>query len=467
MNMKLRMAVIATLLLTGCQALQTRNGADNEPEQIAQQAAPEARSALDRSESTNSRLSVWQHASNQMSLDIPDRAEINNYRDWYLKHPKYLNTVTQRATPYLYLIIEEIEKRQMPMELVLLPVVESAYNPNARSHGNAVGLWQFMSGTGKRFGLKQDYWYDGRRDVLASTQAALDYLQILHDTFDGSWPNAIAAYNAGEGRIQRAVEQSKRRGGSGEFWTLDLPRQTTEYVPRLLALADIIKNADKYGVKLPAHPNKPHLQQIDAGGQVDLAVVADLGGISLGEIKQLNPGYLRGTTSANGSHLLLVPKRGAQELELAIAELPSNRRLKPGQSLDIPGATDTTSLSIAQNRRTKGVSSHQVKLANYKVKPGDSLWSISKAHGITKAQLLSYNQLDHNRLRVGQQIKLPASQAKNKTINYQVRRGDSLSSIAEKFQISVNELLRWNRLENRHQLKPGQTLTVRVDRPDV
>ncbi len=278
MNMKLRLAVVATLLLTGCQTLPNRNDAVTDEQQTAQ-TVNKTRSAIDRSASEQSRISVWRHASNEMKMEIPNRAEVIAYRDWYLQHPRYLNTVTQRAEPYLYLVMQEIEKRNMPMELVLLPVVESAYNPNARSPSNATGLWQFTAGTGRRYGLEQNRWYDGRRDIQASTTAAMDYLQKLSDDFDGNWFHAIAAYNVGEGRIQKAVEQSRRAGKNGDFWSLNLPRQTTEYVPRLLALADIIKNADRYGVKLPNHPNKQQWQRIDAGGPVSLAVVADLAGL--------------------------------------------------------------------------------------------------------------------------------------------------------------------------------------------
>lgn len=464
--MKLRMAVIASLLLTGCQTIQTRDDADNQ-QKLAIGTELKTHSALDRSESSAARISVWQRASDRMEMEIPQRPEIIEYRNWYLRHPKYLNTVTQRATPYLYLIMDEIEKRKMPMELVLLPVVESAYNPNARSPGNAVGLWQFMSGTGKRFGLKQDRWYDGRRDVVASTNAALDYLQLINASFDGDWPKTIAAYNAGEGRIQQAVDKNQRQGKADDLWSLDLPRQTTEYVPRMLALADIIKNADRYGVKLPSFPNKPHLQQIDAGGQVDLAVAADMAGMSLAELKQLNPGYLRNTTSGSGnsgSHLLLVPKRGANELELALAELPNERRVKSGQAALLDDVVQQD-LRLAQNRRTKGTSERALHLASYKVKRGDSLWSISKAHGVSKDKLVALNNLEHHGLRVGQELKIPADNHKkiNKTLSYQVRRGDSLSSIAHKFQIPVADLQRWNGLENRHQLKPGQMLTVKLD----
>ncbi len=459
MNMKLRLAVVATLLLTGCQTLPNRNDAVTDEQQTAQ-TATKSRSALDRSESEQPRISAWRHASNQMKMEIPDNPEIISYRNWYLKHPKYLNTVTQKAAPYLYLVMQEIDKRDMPMELVLLPIVESAYNPNARSPSNATGLWQFTAGTGRRFGLEQSHWYDGRRDIQASTSAALDYLQKLHDELGGDWFNAVAAYNAGEGRIQRAIEQSQRAGKSGDFWSLNLPRQTTEYVPRLLALADIIKNADQYGVKLPEHAYKQQWQRIDAGGQVSLAVVADLAGLSLQEVKALNPGYLRNATPSQGPHHLLVPKKDAHELELALNELPSSRRLKPGEQFVLPGEEERVQLA---SRRSKSSGERQARYTQYTVKSGDSLWTIGKAHGVTEAQILSWNKLPHNKLKVGQTLKLQASaqSTSHKRKNYEVRRGDSLYSIAQRFQISVDDLVRWNQISHKASLKPGQTLIVK------
>ena len=461
MNKKLQLAVLASMLLAGCQTLTSQNevATDDQP---TMQTAPSARSALDRS-AEDARLTVWQRASQSMQMEIPQQADVIAYRNWYLNHPRYLTSVTKRAAPYLYLVMEELDKRNMPMELVLLPIVESAYNPNARSPSNAVGLWQFTPGTGQRYGLKRDYWYDGRKDIHASTMAALDYLEKLHGDFNGNWFHAIAAYNAGEGRIQKAVDQSMRQGKNGDFWSLNLPRQTTEYVPRLLALADIIKNADQYGVKLPTHPNRQQWQLIDAGGQVSLAVVADMAGISTDELKRLNPGYLRNSTASNGPQHLLVPKRGARELELALAELPRQQRLKPGEQFVLPGEDDH--LMVAEERRSKSSGKRQPRVIEYKVQPGDNLWSISKAHGITKQQLLSWNRNASKSLKPGQVLKLQTNAlSARKGRAYEVRRGDSLSSIAQQFEVSVDDLVRWNSLGNRHSLKPGQKLVINEKR---
>ena len=459
MNIKRHWAVLAAMLLAGCQSLTSHEVATDD--QPTMQTAPASRDSFLLDPDEQSGMTVWQRASQSMSMDIPNQADVNAFRDWYLQHPRYLSTVTDRASSYLFLVMEELDKRKMPMELALLPIVESAYNPLARSPSNAVGLWQFTPGTGTRFGLDRNSLYDGRRDIHASTVAALTYLQKLHDDFDGNWLHAIAAYNAGEGRIQQAVDQRKRRGHGGDFWTLNLPRQTTEYVPRLLALADIIKHADKYGIDLPTHPNHQHWEVIDAGGPVSFSVVADMAGLSVDEVRRMNPGYTQDRTPANGPYRLLVPHKGARELQLALAELPRARRIKAGEAdFVLPQESDHS--MVAEVRNTKGTSSARPRFTTYKVRKGDTLWSISKAHGIDAKQLLSWNK-GAKHLHPGQEIKLQTTQTAAKSRpsrSYEVRNGDSLSSIASRFQVSINDLVRWNSLRDRHALKPGQSLVV-------
>jgi membrane-bound lytic murein transglycosylase D len=182
---------------------------------------------------------VWQRVRNQFNFEFEDNRRIAAQRNWYLKHPNYMKRVAKRAKPFLRLIVEKLEQQDMPLELVLLPIVESAFDPFAYSHGRAAGMWQFIPSTGKRFGMKQTWWYDGRRDVMASTQGAIDYLNYLVDMYDGNWLHALAAYNSGEGRVRRAITKNKKAGKPTDFWSLDLPRETRAYVPKILALADI------------------------------------------------------------------------------------------------------------------------------------------------------------------------------------------------------------------------------------
>lgn len=471
MNMKLHLALLGALLLTGCQALQTDSDKNNlgSTVNVMSNYRSHATSALDRSE--RSHPYMWDRIADEMQLPMPNDPDVIAFRDWYIKHPKYLRTVTERAAPFLHLITEEIDKRQMPMELVLLPIVESAYNPNARSHGNAVGLWQFLSASGRRYGLKQDYWYDGRRDVVASTQAALDYLAQLNAYFEGDWLNAVAAYNAGEGRIQNAIEANRTRGKATDFFSLNLPRQTMEYVPRLMALADVIKNAKKYGIDLPKIPNRPSVRLIDTNGQIDLRTAAEQANMSLPALKRLNPGFNRNATSPQGPNHLLVPINVADELELALADMSPQKRMR-SDSERVAVASNNENDSAAGGRTTKTTS---VIAVHHKVKRGDTLWTIASSYGVSEKQLMQWNKLSKKKLKAGQVllVNAPTKKASGKASKlsvakaakskrYEVRRGDSLSSIAEKFQIKVNDLVRWNGLDH-NRLKPGQTLTVRLD----
>ena len=468
MNMKLHLALMGALLLTGCQALQTDSDKNNlgSTVNVMSNYRSHATSALDRSESSHPYM--WDRIADEMQLPMPNDPDVIAYRDWYIKHPKYLRTVTERAAPFLHLITEEIDKRQMPMELVLLPIVESAYNPNARSHGNAVGLWQFLSASGRRYGLKQDYWYDGRRDVVASTQAALDYLAQLNAYFEGDWLNAVAAYNAGEGRIQNAITANRAKGKATDFFSLNLPRQTMEYVPRLMALADVIKNAKKYGIDLPKVPNRPSVRLIDTKGQIDLRTAAEQANMSLPALKKLNPGFNRNITSPQGPNHLLVPISIADELELALADMAPQKRVR----------SDSERVAVASNdaeSATKVVSGSSLTI-HHKVKRGDTLKNIANVYGVSEKNLMKWNRLTKKKLKSGQVLpvnapvkntvgktaKVSVAKAAVKSKRYEVRRGDSLSSIAEKFQIKVNDLVRWNGLGH-NRLKPGQTLTVRLD----
>ena len=465
MNIKLHLALVGALLLTGCQALQTDSDKHNlgSTVNVVTTKSTHARSAIDRSEAKYPYL--WDRIAAEMQMPMPNDPDVIAFRDWYAKHPKYIKSVTERATPFLHLIAEEIDTRDMPMELILLPIVESAYNPNARSHGNAVGLWQFLSASGKRYGLKQDYWYDGRRDVFASTQAALDYLAQLNAYFDGDWLNSVAAYNAGEGRIQSAIDSNKAKGKNTDFFSLNLPRQTMEYVPRLMALAEVIRNADKYGIELPRIPNHPTVKLIDTSGQVDLRLVAEQANMSVSSLKQLNPGFARTVTSPKGPNHLLVPVSVADDLELALAE-GSTKRMRIDSDISMPSEDDSVNVASNSKKQNSG-------LLRYTVKKGDSLKTIAKKFSVSEKELIALNKLKNKKsLKNGQSlviaqnakssVKKEDSRIAKNSKHYSVKRGDSVYSIAQRFQVSVDDLVKWNGLNHSH-LKPGQMLTVRLD----
>lgn len=226
---------------------------------------------------------------------------------WYARHQAYLDRVAERATPYLFHIVEEIERRGMPMELALLPIVESAFHPFAYSRSHASGIWQFIPGTGRNYGLKQNWWYDGRRDIVAATDAALRYLDKLNKEFHGNWLHALAAYNTGERNVGRAIKRNRKAGKQTDFWSLRLPRETRGYVPSLLAVAELLAEPEKYGITWQTIENKPYFTQVDIGGQLDLATAAGLADLSMDDLYTLNPAFNRWATAPDGPHHLLVP----------------------------------------------------------------------------------------------------------------------------------------------------------------
>lgn len=380
---------------------------------------------------------LWLDLADKMQLDLPlDHPRVVAQRKAYLKHPGYMRSVSERARPFLYLIKEEIEKRDIPMELVLLPVVESTFNPKAYSHGHAAGLWQMLKGTGKHFGLHYDSWYDGRYDVMASTRAALDYMEYLNKFFDGDWVLALAAYNSGEGRVQRAVRANRRQGKPTDYWSLSLPRETQGYVPKLLALADILKHDKHYGMDIPTLPNKPHLKVVKVEGQVDLNMAADLAGMNRDQLKRLNPAYKHTATSPVRHAEILVPVAHAQGFEIAMADLPEHERKS---------------------------------YRHYVVRSGDSLGQLASRYGSNIHAIRKANNMTGNTIRIGQTLMLPTAysvpdpSATATSANggvYKVKAGDSLSVIASRFSVSINELLSWNKLSSKHILRTGQSLIV-------
>lgn len=305
-----------------------------------------------------------------------NREAIDRHIAQYVAHPAYLPKVLRRAERYLHHIVEELDGRELPLELALLPVVESGFDPFAYSHGRAAGLWQFIPGTGRRYDLKQNWWYDGRRDVTASTRAALDYLEELHARFDGDWLLAVAAYNSGEGNVQRAIRRNIRANKPTDFWRLRLPRETKAYVPKLLAVRQIVADPARFGLTLPRLPDVPYFSKVETGSQIDLALAADLAETTVEEMYALNPGFNRWATDPDGPHRLLVPHENHSAFERALQTLPSKER---------------------------------TQWARYPVREGDSLSLIAKRHGTTPDVLKRVNSLRGDRIRAGQHLMIPKS----------------------------------------------------------
>jgi len=437
-----------------------------------------------------------------------DSPRIDQQLAFFANNPQYLERVFGRASLYLHHIVQEIEARGMPLELALLPVVESAFEPYARSWVSANGLWQFMPGTGERFGLKQDWWYDGRRDVIASTRAALDYLQYMHDEFFNDWLLAIAAYNCGEFRVQREVKANRAAGKPVDFFSLKLPAETRAYVPKLMAMRRLVANPEDYGIAFSPIPNEPYFARVDTGGQLDLSLAAQLAGITIDEVYELNPGFHRWATDPAGPHFLLLPRDTADAFSRNLELLSPDERVRVSLHKVVSGESIAT---IAKKYKTQPIvirdmnnlgSDHLVigaeirvptavvnlpakvmlaaarvdgrgnrsgrRPAVHVVRSGDSLWRIAKRHRMDVNTLARLNGMGANdMLRTGQKLVLNrgssgggGSSSSGGAKTYKVRSGDTLSRIAKSFGVSVNDIVNWNGISRHSTLRIGQRLTI-------
>ncbi len=458
---------------------------------------------------------IWPRVRSGFSIDD----ELDNPRllaelKWYAKHQQYLNRVVERAEPFLHYVLSEAEKRNLPTELVLLPIVESAYQTFAYSHGRASGIWQFIPSTGKIYGLKQNWWYDGRRDVYASTQAALKYLENLNREFKGNWLHALAAYNSGSGTVRRAIRKNKKRGKPTDFWSLKLPKETQAYVPKLLALKRLIDNPQRYGVTLNCVDDTPYFEAVDIHAQLDLAMAAEMAHIDLDKLYQLNPAFNHWATAPYGPHRLLIPVDHAETFKENLARVPKAERIKwkrhkikEGQTLS--HIADRYSVSVSSLKRLNNLRSHNIRAGKYLVIPvssrklsdynltayqrkktlqnirrkghkithivkrGDTFWDLSRTYKVNSHNIARWNGMAiRDPLREGQKLVIWTKSASLKSsrgnrdtiqrISYKVRNGDSLYLIAQKFNVAISDLKRWNSFKSKY-LQPGQRIKLYVD----
>ncbi|AVO55711.1 LysM peptidoglycan-binding domain-containing protein [Ectopseudomonas mendocina] len=501
------LAVMCCVTLAGCQSLpsDTPDRATDTSRAVGLEREPEWLSSDVKPREYND---IWERLRDGFKLqdEIGINPRIERVRLWYASNPKHVDTVSERSAPYIHYIVERLAERDMPMELALLPVIESAYDPQAYSSAHAVGLWQFIPSTGRHYNLRQTNWYDGRRDVTASTQAALNYLSRLHEMFNGDWLLALAAYNAGEGRISRAIERNEKLGLPSDYWNLSLPKETEDYVPKLLALSQVILTPEAYGVTLSPIANEPYFEQIAIKQHMDLSRVAQLADLDEEELRQLNPAYKRGITLDGPQHLL-VPTEKAEMLSASLALMKpqemvdwqsytvrsgdslhaianrhhlsvnmlkdvnrlSGNNLSIGQVLTIPTKPGVSpSEPLYQQHSTAQVAASRT----YQVKNGDNLWQIARAHQVAVHDLQRWNKLQGNQLKVGQVLNLAAadsgarvtSTARSKTDSrdkatyYRVQQGDSFYVIAKRFKIDLKNLQAWNPRSS--TLRPGQMLTL-------
>jgi membrane-bound lytic murein transglycosylase D len=391
-----------------------------------------------------------QRLRDSFSLTAADDAAYKRELQYFASHPEYVERVVTRSSPYLYYIADQIYRRGMPAELALLPIVESAFDPFAYSRGRAAGLWQIIPGTARRLGVQQTWWFDGRRDLLQSTQAALDYLEELHQQFSGDWLLAIAGYNSGEGNVARALASARAAGRSTDFWGIRpyLPKETRTYVPRLLAICSLLANPERYELELPVLPDKPELAVVETGGQIDMSLAAKLAGVDTDELYRLNPGVNRWATDPSGPHRLVVPVASAEAFRANLAALGDRER---------------------------------VEWTRYKIASGDTLIELADRFRTTPAVLREANRLSGNTIRVGDYLMIPHAveslEAYSQTVTARaarvqqrehagerrvhiVRGGESLWSIAQHYGVTVAALAQWNAMAPRDPLSVGRKLVI-------
>ena len=388
--------------------------------------------------------SLWKRIRTGFAMTKLESPLVARHEAWYLNHPDYVHRMIERSRLYLYFIVDEVEKRKMPMEIALLPMIESAYNPTAYSRAHASGIWQFIPSTGKHYGLQQTWWYDGRRDVMAATRAALDYLDRLHDQF-GDWQLALASYNWGENGVARAVAKNKARRKPTGYQYLQMPRETRNYLPKLQAVKNIISHPEQLGFPLEDIPNQPYFTTVTTAQHIDMQVAARLAEMTEDDFRSLNPAHTRPVITSNGSRTLLVPvdKAGIFAANLKGYEEPLvswqtytlkknenletvaarfgitqerlreingvNRHvtLRPGRSLLVPMDEDADASNFGDTWNTPEFQAPDDRFGGrvtYRVRSGDSLYSIARKHGVTVAAIKDWNGLRSNQIRARQRL---------------------------------------------------------------
>ena len=442
-------------------------------------------------------VDIWERIRRELTIKIPNDqiAATSIYRERLYKNQSAVNRISKSGQRYLFHTLSRAQELDLPVELALLPFVESEFDPYAKSVDGATGIWQFMPATGKEWGLKSNWWYDGKKDVLASTEAALKFLSYLHQKFDEDWLLAMAAYNTGPTRVNRAIKKNKTQDKGIRFWDLDLPKETTAYVPKLLVLCELINNPKSFEVNLPSIANRPYFQRVKIPGQLDLMQAADLAGLKPETIYELNPGFNQWATDPSGPHYLLLPIGVSDRFITQLESLDENDlvrwdryKIRRGDSLsriasrykievavlkEINGMDDDLIIAgkeIMVPRGSAWADKQSPREQLYIVLKGDTLWNISRKFKVSIEDLILWNELNLEKpLQINQEIKifsryerirqdLPSRELR--TMLYPVKSGDTISRIASKFEISPQKIQEWNEIEDVSKIFPGQVLKL-------
>jgi membrane-bound lytic murein transglycosylase D len=456
---------------------------------------------------------VWERIRNGFMIDddASPNPLVSVHESWFAARPENVLRLAERSRPYLFHIVEELDRRDMPMEIALLPMIESAFIPTALSPAAASGIWQFIPSTGRLYGLKQDTWYDGRRDFTASTQAALDYLGKLYLDF-GDWQLALAAYNCGEGCVARAIRKNIQEGLPTNYASLSLPHETRQYVPKLLAIRNLIRDPEQYGIAINALPNQPYFDQVELHTSMDIRSAARLADMSSDEFMALNAAFQRKVIRSDTPVRLLLPvdktdafqrnletgewdtwkpyraRKGEKPADIARRFGTSLAHLKEHNSLQLKRgklARAQTILVPVKGRGT-GTTDGQASLANpgatrHVVRRGDTLSGIADRYGLSMAAVKAANPRIGKQIKVGQTIHLPldalvagesgtiqpanfktGTRKTARQVKYTVKRGDTLHAIARRFDISLAAIKDLNpAVGKRGTIQAGQTIIVR------
>lgn len=443
---------------------------------------------------------VWEEIASNLTLGDAHLDDFSDYMAYYQKRPKYLKRVSKRAQPYLHYIFSEVKKRNMPYEMALLPIIESGFQVKAKSHQNALGLWQFIPQTGHLYGLERNWWYEGRQDVVKSTQAALSYLKKLYDLNNDDWLLALASYNGGIGNVWKAAKKFKKKNPSVEnpsFWQIReyLPRETQHYVPQLLAVAHALQNRATLNQELEPISNKAFFEVIQLDKQIALDKVALLSGTPNHVLAKLNPGYLRPATPPNGPHTIVLPIETAATFQQKLAADSSvfdiqwtKHKIRSGDTLGEIAQTYKTSSSAIKklnnmrnstirvgktlliplpqqyaktfNADTKAKPRYKGPKFEHTVKSGESLWTIAHYYNTDTKTLCQWNNIGvRTPLRTGQKLVIRSNQYGNQK-TYTLKRGESLWTVAQKFNVTTKQLSRWNNIKRSQTLQPGMKLAI-------
>jgi membrane-bound lytic murein transglycosylase D len=388
---------------------------------------------------------LWTRIRGGFAMRDLDSPLIANHEKWYASRPDYVARMTDRARRYLYYITGEVERRGMPSEIALLPMIESAFNPGAYSTSRASGIWQFIPSTGKHFGMQQNWWYDGRRDVVSATNGALDYLQKLHDMF-GDWELALAAYNWGEGAVQRAQARNRKRGLPVNYTSLRMPDETRNYVPKLLAVKNIISNPAAFGLVLQDIPNEPYFAAVSTAKHIDVKLAAQLADISMEEFTALNPAHNRPVILQDNSDVILLPMDKVEtfraNLEAYDKPLVSWQAYQPKKGERLDHLAPRFGLSVEKLKSVNGLSGRA------QVSTGQTLLvPINGEEAETESEFEAFNM-----------HLSPIADDRTRALSHTVRKGETLASIARRYRVSIASL----KSHNGHirQVKAGQTLTI-------